>query len=237
MKSIGGDGMNFKGLNTYGLGLPRAAVLLLVLMSPQAGAIGTFNPSEAELALLPSYCVPRAHPWGNDTSHPEVRRWRSVFGDNYSHMHHYCQGLLHLLRGNLKPLDSHQAYINYKKAVGNLEYMESRASSDFNLMPELYLKKAQALSRMDQPREAVGAFRRSIKLKPDYVPAYAALSDFHLVQGRPEQARKVLREGLNAVPDAGSLQRRLQESQSVSEAEATTDDEAAMAAENPEQTE
>lgn len=231
--------MNFKQLYTYGPGLPRAVVLMLVLMSPQAGAIGTFNPSEAELALLPAYCVPRAFHWGNDTSHPEVRRWRSVFGDNYSHMHHYCQGLLYLLRGNLKPLGSHQAYINFKKAVGNLEYMESRASSDFSLMPELYLKKAQALSRMDQPREAVGAFRRSIELKPDYVPAYAALSDFYIIQGRSELARKVLREGLSAVPDANTLQRRLLESKTVSEMDAagtTLDNDAPEAAENPEQT-
>lgn len=182
-----------------------------LLLPVGAGAIGSFNPTAAELSLLPPYCGPRAERWGNDVSHPEVRRWRSVFGSNYSHMHHYCHASLLLLRGDREPLHSPKARGEYKAALNNLEYMESRASSDFVLMPELYLKKARAYQRLDRDLEAQWALRRSIELKPDYVPAYAALSDFYLDRGKPELARRVLQEGLAVVPDAVILQRRLGE--------------------------
>lgn len=209
LKSIGGIRVIFKEMLMYRYGLVLSTVLMLAMFAPRADAIGTFNPTEAELALLPPYCLSRAYQWGTD--HPEVRRWRAVFGEDYIHMHHYCQGLLYLMRGDISPLDSHEAHFNYKKAVGNLEYMEDRASPGFSLMPELYLKKGQALSRMGESREAVAAFRKSIKLKPDYVPAYAVFSDFFLMRGQNGKARQVLREGLSAVPDAGILQRRLAE--------------------------
>lgn len=182
-----------------------------LLLPAGAGAIGSFNPSAAELSLLPPYCVPRAQRWGNDLAHPEVQRWRSVFGSDYFHMHHYCQGMLLLLRGDRQPLGSRQASGEYEAALNNLEYMESRASTGFVLMPELYLKKARVLQRLGRDHEAQRALRHAIELKRDYVPAYAALSDFHLDRGRVEPARQVLQEGLAVVPDAVILQRRLGE--------------------------
>lgn len=182
-----------------------------LLMPAGVGAIGSFNPSAAELSLLPPYCVPRAQRWGNDLAHPEVQRWRSVFGSDYFHMHHYCQGMLLLLRGDRQPLGSREATGEYEAALNNFEYMESRASSGFVLMPELYLKKARVLQRLGRDYEVQRALRHAIELKRDYVPAYAALSDFHLDRGKPEPARQVLQEGLAVVPDAVILQRRLGE--------------------------
>lgn len=189
----------------------RILVVASLLLPAGAGAIGSFNPSAAELSLLPPYCGPRAQRWGNDLDHPEVQRWRSVFGSDYFHMHHYCQGMLLLLRGDRQPLDSREATGEYEAALNNLEYMESRASSGFVLMPELYLKKGRVLLRLRRDHKALQAFRRAIELKRDYVPAYAALSDFYLDRGKPEPARKVLQEGLEVVPDASILQRRLAE--------------------------
>lgn len=182
-----------------------------LLLPAGAGAIGSFNPSAAELSLLPPYCGPRAQHWGNDLNRPEVQRWHSVFGSDYFHMHHYCQGMLLMLRGDSQPLYSQQARGEYKTALNNLEYMESRASSGFVLMPELYLKKGRVLLRLNQDYKALQAFRQAIALKRDYVPAYAALSDFYLDRGKPGPARKVLQEGLEIVPDASILQRRLAE--------------------------
>lgn len=223
--------MVFKEMLMYRYGLVLSAVLALAMIAPRADAIGTFNPTEAELALLPPYCLSRAYHWGTD--HPEVRRWRAVFGEDYIHMHHYCQGLLYLMRGDISPLDSHEAYFNYKKAVGNLEYMEDRASPGFSMMPELYLKKGQALSRMGELRKAAASFRKSIELKPDYVPVYAVFSDFFLTHGESEKARQVLHEGLSVVPDAGILQRRLAEMSRDKDDETTQADEGPPVASEP----
>lgn len=184
---------------------------LLMAFTTGAGAIGSFNPSSGELSLLPSYCVPRAQRWGNDLNHPEVRRWHSVFGDNYTHMHHYCQGMLLLLRGDRHFLQPRIAQGEYESALNNLEYMESRASRDFVLMPELYVKKGKVLMRLERDHKAEIAFRTSIKLKRDYIPAYAALSDFYYDRGKLEQALEVLHAGLEVDPEAGILQRRLVE--------------------------
>ncbi len=72
-----------------------------IFFSNDAIAIGKFKPSPAELRMLPAYCGPRAQPWGNGGSRPEVRRWFQVFWRDYVHMHHYCLALLSLRKAPL----------------------------------------------------------------------------------------------------------------------------------------
>jgi hypothetical protein len=52
---------------------------------------------------------------------------------------------------------------------------------------------------------------RAINLRPDYWPAYVALSDYFANLGSFEDAREWLRKGLEAAPQSQALARRLAE--------------------------
>jgi len=50
-----------------------------------------------------------------------------------------------------------------------------------------------------------------MELKPDYWPAYAALSEHYVKVGDVAKAREVLQKGLEVTPDEKALKRRLAE--------------------------
>lgn len=194
---------------------PLSALLALIclisntlLYSPPASAIGSFDPTVAELALLPPFCGPRAERWGNDASRPEVAYWMGIFGKDYQHMHHYCDALLSINRARAT-FDERESGAAYTRALNNLHYTVKAASPEFSLWPDVLYQKARIERSRGNVAAALLSLREAIDRNADYAPPYAELADIHTSIGERDDARKVLEAGLARQPESRLLQRRL----------------------------
>jgi tetratricopeptide (TPR) repeat protein len=164
--------------------------------------------------MLPRYCIHTPHlrdkvPGGND---PEQRkRWSSVMGETFIHMHHYCYGLMDFNRATLLAREPHVRKFYLQNAINEFDYVLARAPQSFVLLPEILAKKGETLIRQGRGALAVEPLERAMELRPDYWPPYAHLSDYYKDAGDPKLARQVLERGLSNSPDAKGLQRRLAE--------------------------
>jgi tetratricopeptide (TPR) repeat protein len=164
-----------------------------------------------EVAMLPRYCIHtktfRATvPGGNDPA--EVERLKALLGPVFEALHHYCWGLMRTHRGLFLARDKQVRIYYLRSAIEDYNYVLVRASPQFPLLPEILTKKGENLALL-QDASAATELRRAIEIKPDYWPAYAALSDFYKNLGHVAKSREVLEEGLSVVPDAKPLMTRL----------------------------
>jgi len=174
-------------------------------------AIGSFNPTQHELALLPPYCAVKARKNGNDARLPDVQKWMSVLGEGYIDIHHYCDALLLMNRADMAMGNTMTINGYYSRALKDFDYLAGRLPADYLLNPEILLNKGRLLLRMHKDADAVQSFRRSIQLNRKYVPAYAALSDYFAEAGNKAKAKAVVKEGLGEMPKSRALLRRLKE--------------------------
>ncbi len=129
---------------------------------------------------------------------------------NFRHLHHYCQGLGLAARARYFESKQTQREFLFVHSVTEFDYVLERVDRTFALLPEILTKKAESLSALRR-EDAIDAAKRAIELKPDYWPAYAALSDYFQMKGDPERARQWLKKGLDVAPNAKALHRRLAE--------------------------
>ena len=165
----------------------------------------------SEVQRLPEYCRVR---YDKKTSSPEWRRWRSVFGQTFVHMHHYCHGLndLNLV---MKTSDDIRRRYLIDRAIGQFNYMLDMGAPDWILWPECYLKLGNARMLQGRGGEAAAEYLKAIKIKPDYTPPYIPLSDYYLKIGSPEEAKRVLEEGIKYAPNSNLLRKKLEELESL----------------------
>ena len=156
--------------------------------------------------FLPQYCKDRAK--GLDSA--EFSKWRATLGDAYIHIHHYCGGI-YAEQMAKSTFDQREKKHWLQAVAGEMRYVSSNCSAKCTLYPELQTRWGWALAADGQPSEAVKHFMLAIRAKPTYPPAYAKLSDLYLDINQPDEARRVLEEGLKAKPGSPMLQRRLQE--------------------------
>lgn len=177
--------------------LPAAAVVAEPLLKD--------TPTTAELRMLPPYCTTKFTK-GNNPRDPEVKRWLSILGENYQHIHHYCKGINYANRANA---GGRHAASYLKQSIHNYNYVLGHMTPGFVLLPELLVNRGKVLNRQNKTSEAIEDFMAAIKAKENYTPAYIALSDAYKDMGDREKARKVLEDGLQHKPNSKSLKRRL----------------------------
>jgi tetratricopeptide (TPR) repeat protein len=183
-----------------------------------------------EVAMLPRYCIHTQIfrdrvPGGN--SPDEISRWTAVMGDTFNHMHHYCLGLMNFNRATLLARQVHVRHFYLDDAVREFDYVLERAPKNFILLPEILTKKGEALIRRGVGARAIEPLELAARIKPDYWPPYAHLSDQYKEAGDLKKAREWLETGLTHSPDANGLQRRLKElDDSPAANRGRTDDEA-----------
>jgi len=153
---------------------------------------------------LPQYCQDRAKGW----EVPEYQRWKKTFGDVFVHMHHYCGGIYaeQKARGTIDPRQRERWM---RGVTGQMEYVSRHCSTKCAFYPELHSRWGWALGETGQVGEAIEHFQLAIRAKPKYVPAYAKLADLYIEIEQPDEARRVLEEGLKAKPGSRMLQKRL----------------------------
>ena len=190
-----------------------AVVLLAPLPVRSQQAVYDPHTYEPSLVLrLPEYCKYtmffNARVPGGDNK-VEIEHWKNVMGPTFIHMHHYCYGLMATNRAvYLSPTREARNH-NLGISIEEFDYVIQRAPADFGLLPEMYTRKGENLISLDRGAAGVGALQRAIDIKPDYWPAYAAMSDYYKDVGAYAKARDWLQKGLAESPDTKPLTRRL----------------------------
>jgi tetratricopeptide (TPR) repeat protein len=167
-----------------------------------------------EVALLPQYCTYTQLFRGSvpGGSNPQmIDAWSARMGPVFNHMHHYCFGLMNTHRALYLSRDATTRSFYLNAAVREYDYVISRTTEAFVMLPEIFSKKGEALGHLGRGPLAVFEYERAIELKPDYWPPYAHLADHYKGLGDLKKAREVLEAGLTKAPDAKALQRRLAE--------------------------
>ena len=178
-------------------------LLPLTLIIP-AGHLAARPSTDADFALLPPYCKAR---YGK-TNKADVANWKRKMGRGWTDIHHYCSGLDSANKAT-RTLDKEKRIDLLNKALHGFSYMQERTGSKFILQPEISTQKGRVYLRLNQDGAALQEFYNAIKLNPKYTPAYSALSDYYRDNNDPEEARKILEQGLRHKPKSKALKRRL----------------------------
>jgi tetratricopeptide (TPR) repeat protein len=186
---------------------PAAVALTLLALAPVSLGFGQ-EYSEDELRVLPRACLAQKF-ISEDLRVPVVpeaerKQWAASLGPSYEHYHHFCWGLIDLRRanGSRSPRDRQH---NYLRAISNFRYVQNNATRDFPLLPEVFLRKGQALRHVEDEGGAAREFLGAIQLKRNYTPAYAALIDVYLDLQDVDKAEQTLNQGLAVAPDSKIL--------------------------------
>lgn len=173
--------------------LRGCCLCVLFLFSLDTLAIGNFKPTEAQLRTLPEYCKPRATGWGNDPRDPRTKRWFKIFGNDYTHMHHYCDGLKDINEGN-RATDKVKRGRYFIHAVQELSYVERNAGkggTKFKLLPQLYAKMGEAYSGYGDIPNAERYYRKSIREYPKYSRSYMMYINLLIRAERYQDAKEI----------------------------------------------
>ena len=198
-------GLTFSALVNVSLALPATAE-----PSPPQSEM-----TPQEMNVLPPYC--RAQRFLQDeqkwpVSQAEKDKWNRILGPGYEHLHHYCYALNSINRAQ-KSADETSRRRYFENARANIEYVQRNCARDFVLMPEFCVKRGYVLRMLGHHAVAAREFIRAMSLRPDYVPAYTALSEYYVDLGNLEEAERVLQQGLEHAPRSRLLTTKLDELQ------------------------
>ena len=163
------------------------------------------EPWRSDTLMLPQYCKDRVQ-----SKKDFEKKWRSTFGEALIHIHHYCGGIYAEKKARIAT-DKGVRERLLGEVIHQMGYVSNHCNEHCVLYPELQTRWAWALGESGQVGEAIKHYQLAIQAKPKYTPAYARLSELYLELKKPEEARKILQQGLTASPKSSMLKRRLEE--------------------------
>jgi len=189
------------------------SLIIVLLFQVPAFAVQDFAVTREELAVMPPYCT--AH-YGHKFGLPRFQDspLRSTIPAGCPATHHYCDGLKAMIR-----VDTNRAESDYWLSVAVKTFRSMTQRKDWmncSLRPEAYLNLGNAVLRQSRrgastPVEGVESLMKALELKPDYLAAYYALSNFYIDEGDKKKALGVVESGLRHVPKSEGLLRRFKE--------------------------
>jgi len=186
--------------------LRNSRLLLLILLILQALPAYADQWTDEEIKILPAYCVARMKRLPG-----QYEYWSNALGPDFLHTHHYCYALASINRYYAARSPQMKAY-NLQNAYADLSYTVRHASQSYSLMPEIYLTRGIVLSMMKKDGEALRDLLKAIELGPKLIRGYTLVSDYYIKIKLPDEALKVVTEGLRHNPGNALLQRLYQKS-------------------------
>lgn len=189
-----------------------SAALALGLAWGAAHASYERNLTPGELALMPAFCqdVQTVNGWEQGVREsPRAPMWVSKLGRSFWDMHHYCWARVAVHRSLATGLNQNQRDHLVESAIDDMQYVIRRAPPDMALLPEIYYFMGDYYRMLRRYGEAAESFKKSRELKADYWPAYTGHADLLLISGQRKEARAVLEQGLEIMPDEVALKSRL----------------------------
>lgn len=182
-------------------------VLLLLAgyaINAQARDLLVRTVTEAELKTLPSYC--RDTEWFPERYGQKREYWIRRMGPSFYHMHHYCWALFKVSRSLKSGVSRESKTSLWQDALNDYNYILHKAASDFVLLPEIYTKVGELQLLRREPKQALEAFSKAQRTKPDYWPAYSHWVEYLIKIGKRNEALEVAGNGLKHAPQAKVLQ-------------------------------
>jgi tetratricopeptide (TPR) repeat protein len=186
----------------------------VLLYSAESSAWNDGSPTLQELRMLPPYCQAQMH---TDSQHVmqkseqqkrnEHRRWQSILGDGYGHVHHYCWAL-NFINRYYRDFSAKDREGYLSAAIKNFDYTITRVPNTFPLLPEMLTARGKTFAMMNRPGEAFKDLQRALQIKPKYEKAYVILADLYEKAGQQDAAKEVLQLGLRYVPNSKMLLKR-----------------------------
>ena len=179
-------------------------MVALCLYPAIAGAVAWDKPTDAEVAVLPPYCLAKFR--GVD-----VKQWEDTLGSIYLHVHHYCGALLSANR-YYKSSDIQDRNFYAQSIMNNLNYMIAHGEQSSALMPDIYLQRGVTLKTiLKKPSEALPDLQKAIEVNPKLIRAYLVLAELYEELKQRDKALATVTEGLRQVPNNKSLKLRYSE--------------------------
>jgi tetratricopeptide (TPR) repeat protein len=170
-------------------------------------ATDTGYPNDAELRSLPEYCQVKLRQKPGD---PGYQRWLGILGPDYLHTHHYCAGL-NFINRHYRARTAYDRKYYLTASLGEFGYMITHASPTYSLMPDIYMNRAIALSKLGRDGEAIVDFQKAIQLNPKLPRAYAMVADYYSDRKLKDKALAAVTEGLKQIPESKMLKKRFLE--------------------------
>lgn len=179
-------------------------LLLSLFCQPLSAAENGEVEDISELALLPVYCKGTQQIRSISNDPKPLSEYVAIYGDAYTHLHHYCWALN---IENKLPGIRKEIYKQNSLALilANIQYVLDRSPLSFSLLPEMYIKKAQTLFKMERDVEAVGVLFKLTQIRPRYGPAYAQLGAYYQGIGDKSNAIKSYEQGIINTPKANEV--------------------------------
>jgi tetratricopeptide (TPR) repeat protein len=162
---------------------------------------------------LPEFCI-YTQGW-EDTDLNKYKKALKKYGFGWSHMHHYCVGLIDIQRafsisGNIKKRN-----FELKQAISQFQYVLKNTGITFSLRPMVLTKQAYVFFLLNKLNEAFKNYQIAARLKRNYVPAYIGMADCYLKLGDKNGAVNILKIGLKYTPKSKILRKKISTLQSI----------------------
>lgn len=183
-------------------------ILIIGFVTPlfcaPAYAADTGYPNDSELRSLPEYCQVKLRQKPGD---PGYTTWLGILGPDFIHTHHFCAGL-NFINRHYKARSAYDKKYYLTAALPEFGYMVTHAAPTYSLMPDVYMNRGVALSKLGRDGEAIVDFQKAIELNPKLPRAYAMVGDYYAERKLTDRALAAITEGLKQAPDSKMLQRR-----------------------------
>ena len=183
--------------------------LVLALLTGASYAQSPKDVTDGELALLPPFCYDTMNMrFGDKSSNrsPRASHWESLMGQSFWTMHHYCWAKINQRRIFAPGIDPKYRIGLLGGVIGDLGYVVKNSPPDFVMLPEIYSALGEVELLRKNPAAANEHFNTARKLKPSYPPPYQMWAEYLLSTGKKDEAKAVLKAGLEHNSAAVSLQ-------------------------------
>lgn len=184
--------------------------LLLVLFLWQLSFISyasdmlTSRAKGPELEMLPEHCQVR---FKYGISSREYSKWKEILGQDFLHVHHYCDGLTFLIRARKR--DEYQKFY-LGSAESNFKYtLKNLINPKYILLPEIYYQLGIVMKEKGEVDKAISYANKSIQAKKDYLKPYLLLFDTYIKLNDLENAEKTILMAKGLFPRSRAIKRRL----------------------------
>jgi tetratricopeptide (TPR) repeat protein len=165
--------------------------------------------TDSEIALLPPYCIDTEGfnygPKGAPNQSPKAAYWESIMGPTFWALHHSCWAKVAVMRSYRSGTPANIRKASLQFAISDYKYVVKNARAGFILLPEIYTNIGDLELQLQQHKNANEAFALARKEKPDYWPAYSHWAEYLIKTGKNDEARELLKTGLEYSPQAKVL--------------------------------
>jgi tetratricopeptide (TPR) repeat protein len=185
---------------------PNQCVIGMLVFFSLTSPARAYDATPTEIAMLPAYCDAKIGSRNQETGD----YWLQQMGrENWTHMHHYCTGLLAMNR--YYGQSRYEQGRTLSGAIWDFDYVLKNTQPDFYLRADFHYNRGKALLLQGKEGPAVSDFQKALERSPGMPSASIELADLYKKRGKKDLALTTLKTALERFPTNNGLRRRYQE--------------------------